>query len=360
MQRKRPQARSTHWPQRPQDPATHTVGCNGPEQRGLTWPRTCSAVTTRSSDRSMSCQRQTRQYVRIVSRRIRYSPSTLSEASLRALSRTHRSLHTSANFFAYEPYVLHSARPRYTRVKTSGILRIRYRFALWPGFSLPHPTPTRLSPFQGTPCWHGDALSRRRRPCRMHLHRQRRAHSNTGKRMARRCHRSGRSPPPEDPEEASFQAELEVRLASLGRQSGCLGTVSSNIEMLSSTQSLGLPIASKDLLFTASNHLARVILHSRFLAMSFAFAFSFSTYPPSCFSRCRLSSPMCWYAAPQPQCGRTRLGLLSAQGEAHPTPSTHAPMVYDWVHRWQDHWLHQVRNWHYLSGGGGGSRCRYT
>ena len=173
------------------------------------------------------------------------------------------------------------------------------------------------------------------------------------KRMTRRCHRSGRSLPPKDPEEASFQAELEVRLASLGRQSGCLGTVSSNIEMMSSTQSLGLLIASKDLLFTASNHLAHVILHSRFLAMSFAIAFSFSTYPPSCFSRCRLSSPMCWYAAPQPQCGRTRLGLLSAQGEAHPTPSTHAPMVYYWAHRWQERWLHQVRNWHYLSGGGG-------
>ena len=42
----------------------------------------------------------------------------------------------------------------------------------------------------------GKPFSRRRRPCRMHLHRQRRAHSNTGKRMARRCRRSGRSPPP--------------------------------------------------------------------------------------------------------------------------------------------------------------------
>ena len=87
--------------------------------------------------------------------------------------------------------------------------------------------------------------------------------------------------------------------------------------------------------------------------MAFAFAMELSDYPPSCVSRFRRSFPMRWCAAPQHQCGRTRLGLVSSQGDAHPTPSTHAPMVYDWAHSWQERWLHHVRNWHYLSGGGG-------
>ena len=107
------------------------------------------------------------------------------------------------------------------------------------------------------------------------------------------------------------------------------------------------------MLFTASSHLAHAFLHSHGLAMAFAFAMELSDYPPSCVSRFRRSFPMRWCAAPQHQCGRTRLGLVSSQGDAHPTPSTHAPMVYDWAHSWQERWLHHVRNWHYLSGGGG-------
>ena len=67
----------------------------------------------------------------------------------------------------------------------------------------------------------------------MHLHGNAGRTPTPEERMTRRCHRAGRSPP-EDREEASVQAELEVRLAALERQSGCLGTVSSNIEMLSS------------------------------------------------------------------------------------------------------------------------------